>query len=57
MVKTWEKGGLARDLEGVFDILRQHKLRLNVEKCAFGVGLGKFLGYIITTNGIEVNPA
>ena len=57
MVKTWEKGGHARDLEGVFDILRQHKLRLNVEKCAFGIGLGKFLGYIITTNGIEVNPA
>ena len=57
MVKAWEKGGLARDLEGVFDILRQHKLRLNVEKCAFGVGSSKFLGYIITTNGIEVNPA
>ena len=37
-------------------MLRQHKLRLNAEKCAFGVGVGKFLGYLITGRGIEVNP-
>nr|XP_023884514.1 uncharacterized protein LOC111996747 [Quercus suber] len=34
----------------------QHKLRLNAEKCAFGVGAGKFLEYLITNQGIEVNP-
>ena len=44
------------DLQGVFGILRQHRLRLNAEKCAFGVGAGKFLGYLITNRGIEVNP-
>ena len=37
-------------------MLRQHKLRLNAEKCAFGVGAGKFLGYLITNRGIEINP-
>ena len=37
-------------------MLRRHKLRLNVDKCAFGVGAGKFLGYIISHRGIEVNP-
>ena len=37
-------------------MLRQHKLRLNVEKCTFGVGVGKFLGYLITNRGIEANP-
>ena len=42
--------------QGVFEVLRQHKLRLNAEKCAFGVGAGKFLGYLITNLGIEVNP-
>ena len=42
--------------QGVFEVLRQHKLRLNAEKCAFGVGVGKFLGYLITNLGIEVNP-
>ena len=37
-------------------MLRQRKLRLNAEKCAFGVRAGKFLGYLITGRGIEVNP-
>ena len=37
-------------------MLQQHKLRLNADKCAFGVRAGKFLGYIITYRGIEVNP-
>ena len=31
-------------------------MRLNVGKYAFGVGFGKFLGYMITNRGIEVNP-
>ena len=44
------------DLENIFEILRKHKLRLNASKCSFGVGLGKFLGYMITHHGIEVNP-
>ena len=37
-------------------MLRRHKLHLNVDKCAFGVGAGKFPGYLITNRGIEVNP-
>ena len=44
------------DLKGVFKVLWQHKLHLNANKCAFGVGAGKFLGYLITNRGIEVNP-
>ena len=56
MVKTKENGGHAHDLEGVFHILRLHKLCLNAKKYAFGVGSGKFLGYTITACGIEVNP-
>ena len=34
------------DLRVIFQILRKYKLRLNVSKCSFGVGSGKFLGYI-----------
>ena len=45
-----------RDLTNIFEILREHKLRLNVSKCFFGVGSGKFLGYMVTHRGIEVNP-
>ena len=44
------------DLTNIFEILRRHKLHLNVSKCSFGVGLGKFLGYMVTHRGIEVNP-
>lgn len=44
------------NLVRVFEILRHHKVLLNVGKCAFGAGSSKFLGYMITTRGIEVNP-
>ena len=44
------------DLTNIFGILRKHKLRLNTSKCSFGVGSGKFLGYMVTHRGIEVNP-
>ena len=44
------------DLRTIFEICRKYKLRLNASKCSFGVGSGKFLGYIVTHRGIEVNP-
>ena len=44
------------DLTNIFKISRGHKIRLNASKCSFGVDLGKFLGYMVTHRGIEVNP-
>ena len=44
------------DLGSTFNVLRKHKLRLNASKCSFDVGLCKFLGYMVTHRGIEVNP-
>ena len=44
------------DLMNIFGILRKHKLQLNASKYSFGVGSGRFLGYIVTHRGIEVNP-
>ena len=43
------------DLGAIFNILREHKLRLSASKCSFGVDFGKFLGYMVTHRGIEVN--
>ena len=43
------------DLGSIFEILREHKLRPNASKCSFGVESGKFLGYVVTLWGIEVN--
>ena len=44
------------DLGNIFEILRKHKLRLNAAKFSFGIGSGKFLGYMVTHRGIEVDP-
>ena len=43
------------DLASIFGILREHKLRLNASKCSFGVSSRKFLRYMVTHKGIEVN--
>ena len=44
------------DLEEVFGELHKYDMRLNPEKCTFGVSGGKFLGFMITYQGIEANP-
>ena len=31
-------------------------MKLNPSKCAFGVSLGKFLGFMVSHRGIEANP-
>ena len=55
VVKSKEIPEHVEDLRRIFETLREHKLRLNASKCSFGVGLGKFLGYMVTHRGIEVN--
>ena len=44
------------DLGSIFEIMRKHELCLNASKCSFSVGSGKFLSYMVTHRGIEVNP-
>ena len=56
VVKSKAKSEHVNDLGNIFNILKRHKLRLNASKCSFGVGLGKFLGYMVTHRGVEVNP-
>ena len=56
VVKSKVESEHVNDLGNIFAILRKHKLRLNASKCSFGVGFGKFLGYMVTHHGIEVNP-
>lgn len=56
VVKSWENQRHVNNLIEVFEILQRLKLDLNANKCAFDVGARKFLGYMITHRGIEVNP-
>ena len=43
------------DLQETFDTLRQYNMKLNPSKCAFGLSLGKFLGFMVLHRGIETN--
>jgi hypothetical protein len=45
------------DLQETFANFRQAGLKLNPEKCVFGVKKGKFLGCLVSTKGIEANPS
>ena len=44
------------DLEDIFEMLKKHKLHLNVSKCSFCIGSSKFLGYMVIHRRTEVNP-
>jgi hypothetical protein len=43
------------DLAETFANMRDARLRLNPEKCVFGVRQGKILGYLVSHRGIEAN--
>ncbi|XP_073045996.1 uncharacterized protein [Primulina eburnea] len=43
------------DLEECFEVLRKYRMKLNPEKCSFGVRGGKFLGFMVSQRGIEAN--
>jgi hypothetical protein len=44
------------DLQCVFDRLRKFKLRANRAKCHFSCATVKYLGHLITQDGIQVDP-
>ena len=48
---------LLDDLRETFDNLRRYRLKLNLAKCTFGVPVGKLLGFLVSSRGIEVNPS
>ena len=56
LVKSKTATNHVADLEECFNILREYGMRLNPQKCTFGVASGKFLGFIVNTRGIEANP-
>ena len=39
-----------------FQVMKSYNMKLNLDKCAFRVSAGKFLGFIVNNQGIEVNP-
>jgi hypothetical protein len=47
---------LVDDLDVAFKCLKAKNIRLNPEKCIFGVPRGMLLGFIVFERGIEANP-
>jgi len=48
LVKSIRAAGHIEDLRGTFETLRNHKMKPNPAKCAFGVSSGKFLGFMVS---------
>ena len=46
---------LVADLEQTFAKLRANGIKLNLEKCVFGVPRGMLLGFIVSESSIEAN--
>ena len=56
IVKSKTEGDQDNDLRKTFNILRAFSMKLNPKKCIFGVRSGKFLGFMISSWGIDANP-
>ena len=56
IIKSQGEDQHAKDLEQKLDTLDKYNIKLNPEKCVFGVKAGKFLGFMISHRGIEENP-
>ncbi len=57
IVKAKEREEHLPALRKFFERIRKYRMRLNPQKCTFGVTAGKMLGFMITTRGIEVDPS
>ena len=56
LVKSKEEEDHLDNLREIVNTFRQYSMKLNLSKCAFGVSLGKFLGFMVSQRGIEANP-
>ena len=55
LVKSVQEDDHLSDLRETFDTLQTYNMKLNPSKCAFRVTAGKFLGFMVSQRGIEVN--
>ena len=56
LVKSLQEDYHLNDLRKAFNTFRFYNNKLNLNKCAFGMTAGKFLGFMMSQRGIEVNP-
>ncbi|XP_057550632.1 uncharacterized protein LOC130828685 [Amaranthus tricolor] len=56
ITKSKQASQHAADLRETFLTLRKHQMKLNPDKCVFGVTGGKCMGFLVDERGIEANP-
>jgi hypothetical protein len=56
VVKSFQRRDHISDLAETFANLRAANMKLNPEKCVFGIHKGKVLECLVSTKGIEANP-
>ena len=56
VIKSAKGNDLLADLAETFQSLRAYNIKLNPERCIFGVPGGKLLGFMVSERGIEANP-
>nr|GEV76480.1 hypothetical protein [Tanacetum cinerariifolium] len=56
VIKSRTEQDIIKDIEQIFSTLRRINMKINLTKCLFGMKEGKFLGYIVTSEGIRANP-
>jgi hypothetical protein len=56
MVASKKKCTHIANLAEIFANMREARLKLNPDKCMFGVLRGKVLGCLVSVKGIEANP-
>ena len=56
IVKYKDREGHIINLRKFFERIKEYRLRLNPQKCTFGVTVGKLLSFLVSDRGIEVDP-
>ena len=57
IVKSKEGEGHIINLRKFFERIKEYRLRLNLQKCTFGVTTGKLLGFLVSDRGIKFDPS
>jgi len=57
IMKSKDKRGHITNLRKFFERIKAYKLRLNPQKCTFGVIAGKLLDFLVSDKGIEVDSS
>ena len=57
IVKSKDREGHIFNLSKFFERIKEYRLRLNSQKCTFGVTIRKLLSFLVSDRRIEVDPS